>query len=242
MLREMSTSYGASPGGYVWAIIEPLGVLVMMSLGFALLLRTPALGDNFMLFYATGYLPFSLYLVLANNTSRAIHFSRPLLQYPAVTWLDAILARFMLTMVTNIAVACILLTGIFLTSGTRSIIDLVPILEATVLTALLGLAVGTVNCLLGGLFPVWLMIWSIVTRPLFLASGVIFIYEDLPRPVQDVLWYNPLMHIVGLMRRGFYPTYTAGYVTSIYVLAIALILLTLGLIFLHRHHRTIMNR
>ena len=55
------------------------------------------------------------------------------------------------------------------------------------------------------------------------------------------MWYNPLIHIVGLMRTGFYPTYTASYVNELYVLAISLGLLCLGLIVLGRYHRDILN-
>ena len=72
------------------------------------------------------------------------------------------------------------------------------------------------NCLLNGLVPIWGSIWSIVTAPLFLASGVFFLYEDMPGFAQDILWWNPIMHAVGLMRRGFYPTYEASYVSLFY--------------------------
>ena len=62
MLREMSTTYGRSPGGYLWAILEPAGGIAMMSVAFGLVLRSPSLGTNFPIFYATGYLPFMMYM------------------------------------------------------------------------------------------------------------------------------------------------------------------------------------
>ncbi|WP_311199553.1 ABC transporter permease [Phaeobacter inhibens] len=92
------------------------------------------------------------------------------------------------------------------------------------------------------MFPLWDVAWSIITRPLFLASGVIYIYEDLPPVAQDVLWYNPLLHITGLMRTGFYPTYNADYVSHAYVLLIGMTLTALGLILMRRYHRVILNR
>ncbi|MFD1810543.1 hypothetical protein ACFSHQ_27700 [Gemmobacter lanyuensis] len=57
-----------------------------MSVAFGLFMRSPPLGTNFMLFYATGYLPFMVYGDIANAVARAIVYSRPLLMYPAVTW------------------------------------------------------------------------------------------------------------------------------------------------------------
>jgi capsular polysaccharide transport system permease protein len=44
----------------------------------------------------------------------------------------------------------------------------------------LGLGLGVLNCLLVGLFPLWGQVWAILSRPLFLVAGVIFVMEDLP--------------------------------------------------------------
>lgn len=242
ILREMSTRYGRTPGGYAWAILEPLGAIMVLTLGFSLVIRTPALGTSFILFYATGYMPFDLYQGLSKTVGKAVNFSKPLLQYPAVTWLDAVLARFLLNSLTGILVTILLLTGILAVIDSRTVLDLPPVVEAMALTMLLGLGVGMLNCALMGLFPLWEMIWSIATRPLFLASGIFFLYDDMPPLAQDILWYNPLIHITGLMRTGFYGTYTAAYVNHVYVLGISLALLAMGLILMGRYHRDILNR
>ncbi len=242
ILREMSTRYGRSPGGYVWAILEPLGAIVVLAVGFSLLLRTPSLGNSFLLFYATGYLPFSLYSTLADNIARSINFSRALLYYPAVSWIDTVLARFILNSLTTILVSYILLASILHFSNTRSVISFEPIVWSMVLAMLLGLGVGTLNCVIFGMWPVWQTIWGIATRPLMIASGVLFLYDDLPQGAQNVLWYNPLIHITGLMREGFYTTYTASYVSKIYVLVLSFALLALGLLLLRRYHRELLER
>lgn len=241
ILREMSTRYGRSPGGYVWAVLEPLAAILILSFGFSLLVRSPSLGNSFLLFYASAYLVFNLYQSLALTTSRAISFSRPLLMYPVITWVDAVLARFILNMLTGLLVTYILLAGILSFAETRAVLDLGRVAEALALAALLGLGIGTLNCALGGLYPTYEIIWSIATRPLFLVSGIFYIYEDMPRNIQNILWYNPLMHITGLMRMGIFPTYQPLYISVIYVLTISLVCLLLGLILLGRYHRDILN-
>ncbi|MFW8637127.1 ABC transporter permease [Cribrihabitans pelagius] len=242
VLREMSTRYGRTPGGYLWAVLEPLAAILFLSLGFSLVIRNPSLGSSFLLFYATGYLPFDLYNTLANTTARALNFSKPLLKFPAVTWLDAVLARFFLNSLTGVLVAILLLTGVLSVIDSRTVLDLPPAVLAMMLAMALGLGVGTLNCVLMGLYPLWEVAWSVFTRPLFLASGVIFLFDDLPPLAQDILWYNPLMHVTGLMRTAFYPTYSAAYVNVTYVLLISLLLLALGLVLMGRFHRDILNR
>jgi capsular polysaccharide transport system permease protein len=242
ILREMSTRYGRTPGGYIWAILEPLAAILVLSVGFSLVLRSPSLGTSFLLFYATGYLPFNLYQTLSGAISNAINFSRPLLKYPAVTWVDAITARFLLNSLTGLLVAALLLTGILMVIGSRTSLDFPPVIVAMALAMILGLGVGVLNCALSGLFPIWNVAWTIITRPLFLASGVIYIYEELPPLAQTILWYNPLIHLTGQMRTGFFSTYTAAYINEIYVLGVSLTCLVLGLILLGRYHRDILNR
>ena len=241
MLREMGTRYGRSPGGYVWALLEPMGAILILSIGFSLIIRSPALGSSFILFFATGFLPFSLYQNISNNVARSINFSRALLFYPAVTWTDAVLARFLLNTLTDLLVILIIFTAILGITETRVLLDFGPVLQSVALATFLGLSVGVLNCALIGLLPIWAQVWAILTRPLFLMSGVIFLFGDLPQVAQNILWYNPLVHIVGLMRRGFYPTYGAEYVSVTFVVAVSLICLFMGVVLMGRYHRDILN-
>ncbi|PSL17606.1 ABC transporter permease [Shimia abyssi] len=239
MLREMSTTYGRSPGGYLWAIMDPVAAVVLLSFAFSLLLRAPSLGTSFLLFYAAGYLPFNLYNMVANTTSRALRFSRELLAYPDVTFVDALFARFILNTLTQLIVFIVVISGILAVIDTTAILDYPQILHALFLASILGLGLGTLNAFLFEWFPAWMQVWSILTRPLFLASGIFYIFEDLPRVAQDLLWYNPLFHVTGLMRAGFYPSYRAAYASTLFVMAIALIALVLGLLLLRKHYRNL---
>ena len=105
MLREMATTYGKSPGGYLWAVLEPVAALAMFSLGFSIMFSAPPIGNSFPMFYATGFLPFTLFNNTANKIAGAITFSRALLAYPVVTFLDALIARFLLNVLTELMVA-----------------------------------------------------------------------------------------------------------------------------------------
>jgi capsular polysaccharide transport system permease protein len=241
ILREMSTRYGRTPGGYLWGVIEPLAAIVLLSFGFSLMMRSPGLGTSFLLFYATGYLPFNLYMVLSGTVSQSISFSKALLKYPAVTWVDAVLARFILNSLTGILIMVLLSGGIMIAQKSQNVLDFPTILVSILLAMLLGIGIGVLNCALFGLFPVWRITWSILTRPLFLASGIFFMYESAPPVAQQFLWYNPLLHVVGLMRAGFYSSYQAEYVSIVYVSGVGAVLLALGVILLGRHHRDILN-
>ena len=241
ILREMTTTYGRSPGGYLWAVIEPIAAVSLMSFVFSLALRSPSLGSSFILFYATAYLPFTLFMQISNKVAAAIKFSRPLLRYPSVCYTDAIFARFLLALFTQIIVSYILLSLIITVFDIRTILDLKAVVLAMFLASFLGLGVGCLNCFLISRFPLWGSVWEIITRPLFLVSCILFIFEEAPRNFQPLLWINPLSHISGIARTGFFATYEATYASVPYVFGISAVTMALGLVLLNRYYRDILN-
>lgn len=241
MLREMSTSYGRSPGGYLWAVLEPAGGVAMLSLLFSFALNTPSIGTNFPLFYATGYLPFMMYNDMSQKAANVISFSRPLLTYPAVTYIDALLARFLLTLLTHMMVGIVIFGGIMLIFDTNAHILVPTILKAYATAAMIGFGVGVLNCYLFTSFPVWARAWWVLTRPMFLISGIFFAYHDLPPIAQDVLWYNPVLHAVGMMRSGFYLTYDDSYISLLYVSVVSAVLAILGLLLVRLNYRAFLQ-
>jgi capsular polysaccharide transport system permease protein len=242
MLREMSTRYGRTPGGYIWAVAEPLGLIIVLGLAFELIARAPSLGTSFFMFKATGFMVLQVFTVLGGQVGNALTFSKPLLRYPRVTWVDAIAARFLLNYLVVIIVTILILWGIILYDNLTVVIAWRPVLLAMGGAALLGLGLGCLNCYLFMRFTVWNQLWRILTQPLFLISGVIFLYEDMPPLAQTLTWYNPLMHLTGLMREGFYPLYRPTYISLTYVGVWAMVPMVLGLLLLRRFHRDLLNR
>lgn len=241
ILREMATTYGKSAGGYIWAVLEPVLGIALLSFMFSLALHTPALGTNFPLFYASGFLPFAMTISTINKIGNAVSFSRPFMAYPCVTFIDTIVARLVLAALTHAVVIAIVLVGIITVYNLPFWLDVPSLFMSLSMAMMLATGIGTLNCYLLTAFPVYGQIWSIATRPLFLISGVFFTYDSMPPLAQHVLWYNPLIHVVGLMRRGLYPTYHSDYISIPYLFVISLITLFFGLLLLGRHFKTLME-
>ncbi len=240
MMREMSTTYGKSMGGYVWIIIEPVAGIILLTALFSAVLRTPPIGVNFAIFYATGMVPFMYYNGLANKIAQAIQFSRPLLVYPAVTLIDALIARAIVTCLTGLLVGYVIFFSIMTLNETRTNPQLLLIGQSYLMATAFGLGVGTMNSFLFARFPSWQTIWAVINRPMLLISCVINIYDDVPHPYDQILWWNPIVHIVGEMRRGFYLNYPGQYVSPTYVYTVSFVLITVGLALLLRYHRRIL--
>lgn len=242
ILREMSTTYGRSPGGYIWAILQPVAMIILLTLAFSVLLRAPSLGTSFLLFYATGFLVLRMFQEVTAAVGAAISFNQALLAYPRVTYVDTLVARAILAILTQIMVAAIILTGIFLLEDIRAILNFGPILKALAMVIVLAVGLGTFNSYMSYSFPVYKMIWGVVTRPLMLVSCVFYIYEDVPYFAQKILWYNPLVHLTGLLRTGVYSSYDPSYISMTYVGLLGGVPLFFGILFLRRFSKDILYK
>lgn len=228
MMREMSTRYGRSAGGYVWAILEPVGMIAIMSVAFGMAMRAPSIGDSFPLFFATGYLTFHFYMELSNFSSSAIVMNKQLLTYPRVTPIDAILARFLLQFFTLATSSLVIYIGIIVFEDIHTSYDYISILKSALYASAIGLGVGATNTVIFTFMPTYQNVWRILNRPMFLISGIFFEYREMPRAVQEILWFNPVLQCVGLMRQGIYPAYHADYVSELYLGGIAIFFMTVG--------------
>ncbi|MBE2274701.1 MAG: ABC transporter permease [Rhodobacteraceae bacterium] len=241
MLREMATTYGRSPGGYVWTIVEPVAGIGLMTVVFSFIVHAPVLGSSFSLFYATGFLPFVAYLTITNRVGGAIRYSRPLLAYPSVTFIDTILSRLFLVLLTELLVMILVLGGIHILFSVDAAPNFGKLVNAFGMLTILGLGFGLINCYLFGVYPVWEQFWSILNRPLFLVSGLFFLIEGLPEQMRNALLWNPIAHIIIEFRAGIYPTYEGYYASPIYVYSIGLVCTAFGLLLLYRDHRYLVN-
>lgn len=242
IIREMATKFGRSAGGYLWAILEPLGSILLLSIAFSFALRTPALGTSFILFYASGVIPFGMYRSMSQGVALAVRSNKGLLSYPVVTALDAVFAKFALNFLTTLVTATLLGAGIILGFGLHVNLDLAALISGLFLAALLGLGVGTVNCVLFGLYPTWKNVWSVLSRPLFILSGVLFLFESAPPTFQKILWWNPLIHVVALVRSGVYAEYNPLFISYPYVIGVALTLFVIGAYLLRRHTSLLLDQ
>lgn len=241
ILREMQSSHGRASGGYLWAIAEPVGGIALLTVIFSAGFRAPPMGTNFAIFYATGVVPFMAYLDMSGKVATSIRYSKSLLAYPAVTFVDALLGRILFNALTQVIVASLIFTGIVWFADTRTDPQIDQVALGMFMVLLLGTAVGTMNCFLFEAFTWWQQLWSILMRPLFLVSCVFFIYDNITPPYRDWLWWNPLVHVVGQMRHAFYPSYRGDYISHMYVIGLSLGLWALGLALLIRYHRDLQN-
>jgi capsular polysaccharide transport system permease protein len=229
VLRETHVRFGATRLGYVWVLIEPMAHALGLSLLYYLMGRNSPVGGNVVLFFMTGLMPFFLWNKVSRRLLTSFTSDRPLLLMPIVTRLDILISRAMLEGTAWIVVSTILFTALVSYDMASPPHDLEALCAATAITFIFGFGVGTINATVTALLRSWHTIFLIITRPLYLASGVFYLVDQLPNAARNVLAWNPLVHCVEWFRSAFYPSYTTMTLDKDYLLKWAIATFVIGL-------------
>ncbi len=230
LIREMEARFGSKPGGYVWALVDPAANVALLTIIFQSLARAPALGVSFPLFFGTGYVAFQFYQAMVVYLNGAVRANKSLLSYPNVAPIDTVVARYILQLITTVTVAFTVLLAIIVSMRVPPDLTWPPIIEAAFIASMIGLGVGLTNNVLFGKFPLYEKVYGIVSRPLYLISGVFFLPDAIPHPYREIVLLNPLIHVTMHFRTGFYDEYRASGLDISYAYTFAFLTLFLGMV------------
>lgn len=226
-MRELKTRFGAYRLGLVWAIVEPLSFILIMSWIRLLVGDGDVYGIPGMIFFALGILQYNLFSNIVRQTSSSIPSNRGLFAYRQVKPIDAVLARTLLEFLVICSAGAVLMVLYMWFGNTLELDDPLLVLAAIVGFVLFGMGFGLMVTSAVLFVPEVEKVVGIITRPLFFASGIFFSLYDIPSQYHELLLLNPLLHGVELVRHGFYRTYPSAGLSLEY-----LYLWVLGAVFL----------
>lgn len=231
MLRETKTRYGQHKIGFLWALLEPL-IMVAIFVGIFSAIRSdnPS-GMPLVQFMLTGIVPFTLFRDTMNQMQGGINQNRQLFAFPQVTTFDVIIARGLLEVLLLSGVFLLLLVGVHLAGWSISVERPLEVLAACALLAVLGLGVGFIFASLNPIWPSMRQISAaFLGRPLFLSSGLFFTADSVPTVAREYLLYNPIMHILELLRGAFFVEFETAHGSWSYAATWSLCTLAIGLL------------
>ena len=120
------------------------------------------------------------------------------------------------------------------------IVSLPDVVLSVCIAFSIGLSFGLLNCWLS-LYGTWRNVWKVLTRPLFLLSCIFYTFAMVPEVGKSILWYNPIIHAVGIMRQGFFSVYNGYYISTSYVLILSTIITCVSLIALYFQNERIIS-
>jgi len=218
ILRETRTRFGRHRLGYLWAVLEPAGMIMILTAIFTLVGRLAPSGLDFPVFLATGIVPFFMFRTMLTRAAKAIEGNRGLLVYARVKPLDLVIARGLLEAATYLVVFVLILLLLGALGYQARPHQPLVVLSAMATLATLGFGLGAAIAAFQVVMPSIEQMVSFINRPLLFISGIFFSVEVVPEPYRSWLLLNPILHAIELIRAGFFATYSARYADPGYLL------------------------
>lgn len=195
--RNVKLRYKRSILGVVWTLLEPLTLLVILTIVFSRAFRFPL--ENYPLYLLPGLLMFDFFrrstlqiveeVVTSQNLAERIRLPRTAFAAASVT-----------TYLVNWVIAHLPLLVIVVVLGAKlsPMLLLVPV--AMLLTACFALGVGLLVATAGAYFPDLRLTYQVLLTALFYATPVLYPLQIVPENLRPIFTLNPLYHMAELAR------------------------------------------
>jgi capsular polysaccharide transport system permease protein len=221
IFRELKTRFGDARLGVAWVLLEPLiHLAIILSLRYVIgrLGYHPTI--NSQMFLITGIVPFLFFRTTITRIMKTVDANKALLVFHQIRIPDLVAARIVLEITIYIGVFTVILMLFYLMGFTDvSIKSPQDLLLVSILLWFSALSAGLFCMIMNAIFPLTEKIVSVVLRVMYLASGVIFLYEMIPYQYRIYVIYNPVLHLINMVRESFFTqiAYDATFMNAQYV-------------------------
>ncbi|MCV3457215.1 ABC transporter permease [Campylobacter sp. CNRCH_2016_0050h] len=236
--RELKTRFGINKYlGYFWVIGEPMMVvLVITSIITAIREFHHQImpeGVSIFLFLAVGIIPFFMFRSIINQLLNGIGANLALFAYKPIRPIHVFIARALLEFCIyfTIFICVMFLAGWFLH------MQVIPkhfleVMFSFFLLVVFGFAMGMCFAIAGHFAEPLKMALNYLNAILYWTTLVVFPIWIVPKPILDILYYNPLLHIMELLKYNFFQNYPLlDDYNYYYPIACLSVILFLGLFF-----------
>lgn len=230
LMREVKTRFGNQKLGYFWALAEPVAQASILALIFTLLGREALVGIPIALFLFAGILPFNLFSKLLPQLANSVDANKALLSYRQVTAIDPIITRIIIEVTTFIIVYVLIVIGMAWLGFNVVPEHLLDLALAITLLITMTAGLGLVLCSAVSYWPDVTKLISLITRPLFFMSGILYCATMVPEQYWYLLSWNPVFHAIELIRDAYFVEYQTPLGSWGYLSLVAGVSLCSGLI------------
>jgi ABC-type polysaccharide/polyol phosphate export permease len=224
LLRELITRFGRENLGVLWLVGEPM----IFTLGVTTLWSTAGLSHTsaipIVAFAVTGYSSVLMWRNSASHCCNAVEANKNLLHHRGVTVLDSLLARMTLE-ISGATCSFIVLSLFFIYIGWMAPpVDPLLVIGGWLMLAWFGASLALLIGAGVAYSPVVERLWWPFAYLLFPTSGAAFMVDWLPRKLQQLVLYLPMVHGVEMLRQGYFGNVVRTHYDIRYMAACCLVL------------------
>ncbi|WP_372737901.1 ABC transporter permease [Neptunomonas sp.] len=216
---------------WFWILVEPISHIIVF-VGIRGIMGGSGLiaGAEFIPWLVVGLMTFFVFREGFLKSIGAINSNKALYSYRQVKPVDTVIARALVEGLLKSLIFVLLIIGFELLGANLLPADPLSVIFLWLLAWMLGLAAGLFFSVANALVLEVGIVVNVMTLPLYFLSGVMIPLNFLPHNLLQYLMYNPLVHLIELMRLAFFENYRPiNNLDLMYVMWWVLITMALGL-------------
>lgn len=236
--RDIKKKYRRSVLGLIWTVLNPLLMMIVMTIVFSQLFRFNI--ENFPVYLLCGQTVFNFFSESTSNAMNSIIQNAPLIKKVYVPHYMFPLSNVMSSIVSLLASYCALI-GVVLATRTPLHYTMLLSLLPLILVAVFSLGVGLTMSALAVRFRDMIHLYSVFLTALMYLTPIFYPIENLPNVVRRIVEWNPLTVFVLIFRGLMLENKLPSLGLLVKGIAFCIISMTLGLyVFYKRHDRFIL--
>ncbi len=230
VLRGLVSEISPRNGGVIGLLFRPAFIILMLYVVYSIFHRLTPQGMPLLAFLVTGWLAWFFFIRSFKDVLGTDRRNAKLMMFPHLSSLDFHLANFILEWLIYTYVFILFVVIALLIE--RSSLPAEP-LKVMLAYWSVGL-IGGLLCLILGSFARIVPAIDLLTLPIRrlgqFVTGVLVTGADTPTSVLPYLSWNPLFHVLELMREAWWPAYVSPVADAGYVLRCIFFMAALGLV------------
>lgn len=232
--RDLQKQYTSFRLGYLWTLLEPLGMAVVLWFVFSVLLGARDFGLNpYLLFIVAGVLPWWWFLKGIRASTKVLQRARGELLFsllPTQVWILRVIISSGVEFLLSLPILIIAMVVTQAVPG--PLIVLFPVAIILQFFAMYGIALIIAPAV--ALTPDLGRTVRIVLRAMFYFTPILYTLGRIPETAQHLAALNPLVGVLGLYRIGWWPDEAISVTALAISVASTVVILLVGLITFHR--------
>lgn len=228
-VRELNTRFGQFRLGYLWAVLEPLAMIGVLSSVRVLFGTSDLAGLSFPIFFATGVIGYLLFNHIVTSGLSAVESNLGLFNYQRVKPADVFTARALLELLIALGTAAVIFPGLYYLGFTFAWNDTLQVVAIVFCLFSLSYGIGMICSIVGPLWQESKKVVPVLIRPLFFISGIFFPANALPEGIRGYALLNPLLHVTELLRGAMFRDYLSHEGSLFYLFCWGIACLLFGL-------------
>jgi ABC-2 type transport system permease protein len=241
VLRDLQKQYTKFRLGYLWTLLEPLGMSIVLWFVFSVLLGARALGlQPYLLFLSLAILPWWWFTKGVAASTRVFRRAGGQLRVsllPTQIWVLRVILVSMVEFIFSLPVVVLAMLLTRYWPGPYVLLFPLGIVLQFFLMYGLALLISAGSVVI----PDLARIVRIVLRAMFYLSPVLYSISNIPERVQGLAALNPLVGVFGLYRIGFWPEEFEAIGAFAVSVTVSVVIFIVGVLVFRRLERRILK-